>query len=207
MNKTTLQTICLKILLKDKAILTNDHFVYASGKHGSYYINKDSLYLRPKDVSKLCRLIAEHFRYKRIDIVVAPVIGGVSLSQWTAHHLGKLRGKEILAAYAEKKKEGFEFKRGYDEQIKNKFVLVVDDVITTGDSARKVIKAVKKAHGKVVGLGALCNRGNVTLEQVGHPPELFSLVNLDLPSWDKKKCPLCTKKIPINKNYGRGQTA
>src|SRR4030042_5002278 len=132
MNKTTLQTTCLKILLKDKAILTNDHFVYASGKHGSYYVNKDSLYLHPKDVSKLCRLIAHHFRYKRIDIVVAPVIGGVSLSQWTAYHLGKLKGKEILAAYAEKKKEGFEFKRGYDKQIKNKFVLVVDDVTTTG---------------------------------------------------------------------------
>jgi len=204
MNKATLQAICLKILLKDKAILTNDHFVYASGKHGSYYINKDFLYLHPKDVSKLCRLIANHFRRKRIDIVVAPVVGGVSLCQWTAYHLSRLKGKEILAAYAEKKNKQFKFKRGYDSQIKDKFVLIIDDVMTTGGSVRKVIKAVKKARGKVVGLAVLCNRGGITLKQVGNPPEFFSLVNLNLPSWDKKECPLCAKKIPINKNYGRG---
>lgn len=204
MNKATLQTTCLKILLKDKAILTNDHFVYASKKHGSCYVNKDFLYLHPKDVSKLCRFIANHFRHKKIDIVVAPVVGGVSLSQWTAYHLGKLKGKEILAAYAEKKNEQFKFKRGYDKEIKGKFVLVVDDIMTTGGSARKIIKAVKSAGGKIVGLAVLCNRGGVSLKQAGNPPELFSLVNLNLPSWNKKKCPLCAKGIPINKNYGRG---
>jgi len=202
--KKSLQKSCLKILLKDKAILINNHFVYTSGKHGSYYVNKDSLYLHPKDVSKLCHLIANHFHHKRIDIVVAPVIGGVSLSQWTAYHLSKLKGKEILAAYAEKKNDEFEFKRGYDKQIRNKSVLVIDDIMTTGGSVKKVIKAVKKAGGKIVGLAVLCNRGKVTPKQAGNPPELFSLVNLNLLSWSKKKCPLCQKGIPINKNYGRG---
>lgn len=205
MNKATLQVICLKILLKDKAILTNNHFVYASGKHGSCYVNKDSLYLYPKDVSKLCRLIANHFRHKKIDIVVAPVVGGVSLSQWTAYHLGELKGKEILAAYAEKKNEEFEFKRGYDKQIKNKFVLIVDDILTTGGSVKKVIKAVKLTGGKIVGLAVLCNRGGVTLKQAGNPPEFFSLVNLNLPIWSKKKCPLCKQGIPINQEVGKGR--
>jgi len=82
--------------------------------------------------------------------------------------------------------------------------LVVDDVMTTGGSARKVIKAVKSVGGKIVGLAILCNRGDVNLKQAGNPPELFSLIKLNLPSWNKKKCPLCAKGIPINKNYGRG---
>jgi hypothetical protein len=63
---------------------------------------------------------------------------------------------------------------------------------------------VKLVGGKVVGLALLCNRGGVTLKQAGNPSEFFSLVNLNLPIWNKKECPLCTKGIPINKNYGRG---
>jgi len=200
-----LQAACLKILLKDKVILTNDHFVYASGRHGDTYVNKDSLYLHPKDVSNFCRLIAKHFRHKKIDVVVAPAIGGIPLCQWVAYHLSQMKGKEILAAYVEKEKGQFRFKRGYEEKIKGHSVLIVDDVITKGGTIRKVIKSVKAAGGKICGLAIIWNRENMTSKKIGSPPEIFSLIKLSLPSWKAKECPLCKSKIPINTNVGRGK--
>lgn len=34
------------VLKKIRAVITNDHLVYTSGKHGEVYINKDALYPR-----------------------------------------------------------------------------------------------------------------------------------------------------------------
>ena len=39
----------VQILKKIGAVITGDHFVYTSGKHGSVYINKDALYPHTKE--------------------------------------------------------------------------------------------------------------------------------------------------------------
>lgn len=83
-------------------IITDDHFVYASGKHGDAYVNKDDLYPHIEAVSLFCRSIAEKFVGANVDIVVGPEKGGIILSQWVAYHLGKLEEREIPGGYAEK---------------------------------------------------------------------------------------------------------
>src|SRR3989338_8246250 len=52
----------IKILKNVGAILTDDHFVYTSGKHGSVYINKDFLYPHTKETSHIGRMFAEKYR-------------------------------------------------------------------------------------------------------------------------------------------------
>ena len=50
-------------------------------------------------------------------------------------------------------------------------VLVVEDVITTGDSARRAIDAIDKAGGRVLGVLAVVDReegGKRSLEDQGH---------------------------------------
>lgn len=103
------------------------------------------------------------------------------------------------------KKPQFVIKRGYDKVITGKRVLVVEDVLTTGGSAREVIEAVRALDGEVVGLGVLCNRGGITAEDVGGVPELFALVNVKLDAWDEAECPLCAKGVPINTDVGKGR--
>jgi orotate phosphoribosyltransferase len=43
------------------AFITDDHFVYTSGRHGSVYVNKDAIYPNPALVSELCGEIVRHF--------------------------------------------------------------------------------------------------------------------------------------------------
>src|SRR5579859_3928235 len=89
------------------AIVTGSHFVYTSGRHSSVYINKDALYLHTRTISALCERMIEPFETEHIDVVVGPVLGGIVLSQWAAHHLNRRRTNgETLAVYAEKAADG-----------------------------------------------------------------------------------------------------
>lgn len=196
----------VKLLKGIDAIITNNHFVYTSGKHGSVYVRKDRLYPNTKKTSDVCRLIAEKFKRKDIDVVVGPSIGGIILSQWTAYHLTKIKKKEVLGVFTEKDEESNQiFKRDYDLLVKNKKVLIVEDLTTTGGSVAKVVKSVKKAGGNVVAVCVIINRDpkNVTSKTIGAP--LSSLGIFEAKSFNREMCPLCKQNIPINTSAGHGK--
>ncbi|MDO8649758.1 MAG: phosphoribosyltransferase family protein [Candidatus Berkelbacteria bacterium] len=197
----------LEILAKVDAVLTDGHFVYTSGRHGTVYVNKDAVYPHTAETSKLCRAIAERFAADNVQVVIAPAIGGVILSQWTAHHLSDLTGREVLAVYAEKSDsdDSFVVKRGSDKLIPGKNVLVVEDILTTGGSAKKVVEATRALGGNIVGLGVLCNRGGITSQDVADVPKLDALVSVKLDSWDEADCPLCASGVPVNTDVGKGR--
>jgi orotate phosphoribosyltransferase len=194
----------LSILTEHQAVLKDTHVVYTSGRHGSAYVNKDAIYPDTLAVSALCQGIAEHFAAAAVQVVAAPAVGGVILSQWTAFHLTRL-DDPCLAVYAEKADGGFLFRRGYDRLLRGKRVLVVEDVITTGGSLRAVIDAVRQCGAAVIGAGVLCNRGQLTADQVGGPPELYALTEIQLESWEEAECPLCRRAVPVNTAVGKGK--
>jgi orotate phosphoribosyltransferase len=195
----------ISVLEERGAFIRNTHVVYTSGLHGSAYINKDALYVDPDSVAVLCAQIADEFATEAVEAVAAPAIGGVALSQWTAHHLTR-PGHRVLAVFAEKQPEGtFAFRRGYDRLLRNKRTLIVEDILTTGGSLRGVIEAVRSAAGTVVGAAAICNRGHVGASQVGDPPRFYCLADVELESWSAAACPLCEQGVPINLEVGKGR--
>lgn len=191
------------------AIVSNSHFVYSSGRHSSVYVNKDALYMHPQVISELCQRMAAPYDAERIDVVVGPVIGGVILSQWVASALTQRRKDgEVLALFAEKGSDSvnkqFAFNRGFDKYIADKNVLVVEDVLTTGGSARQVIELVRAHGGNVVGLSALCNRGNVQPKDVDGIA-IHSLIALSLQTYPEDECPFCAQGVPVNTLLGKGR--
>jgi orotate phosphoribosyltransferase len=194
-----------KILAQANAVLTNGHFVYVSAKHGDKYINKDAIYPHTNLVRQLAKMWAEDFKDSGVEVVVGPAMGGIILSHDTASELSKILKKDIPGVYAEKDGEGgFSFTRGYDSFVKGKKVLVVEDILTTGGSVKKVIELTKEAGGKVVGLGAIANRGNVKAKDVG-VKKLDALITLEFNAMEAKDCTLCKSGIPVNTNVGKGK--
>ncbi len=192
-------------LLQKVGAFRAGHFVFVSGLHADTYVNKNAMYPYTREMSKLCRSIAERFVGKNIEAVVGPATGGIILSQWVAYHLSELEGREVYGTYADKDGEGFVIKRGYDEIIKGKNVLVVEDLVTTGGSLRKVIEASRGVGANVVGAVAICNRGGVTKEAIGNPPEFTSLLTVHLEQWPESECELCKRGIPVNTDIGHGK--
>jgi orotate phosphoribosyltransferase len=199
-------TIWLDLLERSGAVCRGGHFVYQSGRHGPDYVNKDAIYLRPATVSRLCGELADRFEADRPGVVAGPAIGGVILAQWTTFHLDDFRGEyPVRAVYAEPAPGGgFEFRRGYGSVVAGAAVLLVEDVLTTGESARAVVRAVVAAGGRPIGLACLCNRGGVTAADLG-VPDLFGLVELPLESYPADDCPLCRSGVPVNAEVGRGR--
>ena len=193
-------------LLQKVGAFRAGHFVFTSGRHGDSYVNKDALYPYTHDTSLLCKVMAERFADKNIEVVVGPTMGAAILAQLVAYHLSELTDREVYGVYADKDGQGgFVLKRGYDQIVKGKQVLVVEDLTTTGGSIKKVVEIVREAGGKVSGVIAIVNRGDVTEAMVGKPPIFTSLVTLHLESWEEAECELCEKGIPVNTDIGHGK--
>ncbi len=201
----TMKTV-IDILKSVGAVLTDDHFVFTSGKHGEVYINKDALYPHVEQVSQVGRMFAEKYINVDVDVVAAPALGGIILSTWTAYHLSQLKKKEILGVYAEKMPDkSMAFTRGYDKLIKGKKVLVIEDLATTGGSVKKVVDLVRDTGGDVVSVCVMVNRDpdHVNSEFIGAPFDALGVLKVG--AWDEQDLPEHIKKRPINVTVGHGK--
>ncbi len=232
-----------KQLLAESGAMEEGHFVGTSGVHFSLYVRKDRATRLPRVASELCAGIAERFVGYDIDVVVAPAIGVIPLSTWTAHHLTRLRPDypEVPALYTEYEEvvlgegiaggdplivtlssghafgvaEGekiilrrarFMLKRGFSEDVRGRRVLAVEDILTTGGSARGTARAIIDAGSILVGLAALVNGGGVTAVKIG-VDRLEALVNIERQIFTEEECALhglCAQGIPINVEIGHG---
>ncbi len=196
----------IQILKGVGAVLDNGHFVGVSGRHFSLYITKDALLPHTEQVSEVCKLFAEKYKDIDIDVVAAPALGGIILSQWVAHHLTLLKGKEVLAVYTEKTPDRDQiFTRGNEQYVKGKNVLCVEDAVTTGESVMKVVRSVERAGGKIVGVCVMVNKDpqHINSKTLGVPFDALS--ELEVITYSAEECPLCKKGIPINTTVGHGK--
>lgn len=196
----------ISILKNAGAVIENSHFVGTSGRHMPVYINKDALYPHTKETSRVGKLFAEKFKNKNIEVVVAPAVAGIPLSQWVAFHLSNICKREVLSTFTEKTLEDNQIlKRGYDTVMKNRRVLVVEDLTTTGGSVKKVIESVRNVGGKVVAVCVMVNRDPklVNTKSIGVPFSALGVFRVS--SYEAKNCPLCKAGIPINITVGHGK--
>lgn len=177
-----------EIFQKSGAILKG-HFLLASGLHSPIYWEKCQVLQFPNYTEQLCRMIATHFQKQNIQVVAGPTTGGIILAFETARQLG------VRGIFAEKEGNGRAFRRGFSINHGER-VLIVDDILTTGNSTRQVMAAVTKQGGLVIGIGILVDRSEQGVD-FGVP--LFSCLRSITPTYTPQDCPLCAKNIPLVK--------
>ena len=197
----------LQIFYNLGVVIEDGHFNYASGLHGTTYINKDAIFLDPVQLNLLSREIAAHFRDERVHTVLGPVVEGAKLAGFVALNATLYNNNPpipvglVYAAHTDKIAGGkFAIRRALHKYIAWRRVLIVDDVITTGSSIVRVIKAVRSLNATVVGVGTFFNRGGVTSATLG-VPKLYSIVDLPLDAWPKEECALCREGIPLTSKF------
>ncbi len=196
----------IDILKKTGSIIENGHFVGTSGRHMSTYINKNLLLTNPIYSSKVGKLLAEKVKNKKIEIVVAPAVAGITLGQWTAYHLSKLNKKIVLSVYTEKDAKNNQiFKRGYDLLVKNRKTLIIEDIVTTGGSVKKVIKSIKKAGGTISAVCVMVNKDPEMVNSKTFGVPFIALSEYKVKSYEPKNCPFCKNGIAFNTNFGHGK--
>jgi len=161
----------------------------ASGLHSPVYWEKFRILQYPNLTEKLCRLIAEHFKGQRIDVVAGPTTGGIILAFETARQLG------VRNVFAEKEGSVRVFRRDFEIRP-GEHVVIVDDILTTGSSVRDTVDAVGKLGGIVVGIGVLVDRSDQNLE---FELPFFSCHRAPTLVYSPQECPLCAAQIPLVK--------
>jgi adenine phosphoribosyltransferase len=137
------------------------------------------------------RLMAEHFRNKKIDVVVSNEARGFIIAAPLAYELGTgfvpIRKKGKLPAAC----MGYTYQKEYETDTieihedaiePGQNVLLVDDLLATGGTMKANIALVEKLGGKVVGIGFLIELGYLKgRETIGNNYEIFSLIKIDTP--------------------------
>ena len=174
-------------IFKMAGAVKEGHFLLTSGLHSPLYWEKFRILQYPHYTEKLCRLIAQHFKEQKVELVAGPTTGGIILSFETARQLG------VRSIFAEREGEIRVFRRDFNIAPGER-VLIVDDILTTGGSIRGTMNAVDKLGGIVVGIGVLVNRST---EKMDFGVPLFSCIHSPTVVYTAEECPLCAAHIPL----------
>ncbi len=196
------EKIHLEILRRTGAYRGNDHFLLPSGHHAPEFIDKALVTTEPSFTEGLGAVIAKHFAQWPADVVLSTGLGALIL----AHCVARALPSRPILVYATKGVTG----RGRRVRLPEDFerfitrgtkVLIVEDLITTGETLKLLTRIVEQAGGSVLGIGCLWQRNS----KVQLPVEVFSLVTRDFPTYDPKSCPMCAKGLPLNTEFARGE--
>ena len=179
----------LDILKKTNALLEG-HFVLSSGLHSSKYVQCAKLLSFPHLANKICISLANKInkRFKSIDLILAPAMGGVIIG----YEIGKLLKKETI--FCERINGKFKLRRGFSIK-KGSRVLIMEDVITTGKSSIECVKLITKAKAKLVGFASIIDRS--TKKNLKIKRDIISHMKIDVPTYKKNKLPDFLKSTPI----------
>ena len=182
----------LDIFTKNNALLTG-HFKLSSGLHSEKYLQCALVLQYPDAAEKLAKELAKKFSGKKIDVVIGPALGGITLAYEVARAIGarglfteRQDGKMVL-------RRGFSIKKGEN-------AIVVEDVVTTGGSTKEVIDVVKSYEAEVVGVGSIIDRSG---EKIDFGAPFHALAKIRVQTFEEKACPLCRKNIPVTKPGSR----
>lgn len=194
-------------VLGDAGTVLEGHFVLKSRRHSGRYVNKDLLYTRPFELSRIARFMADQAReaLTDIEVVVGPAVGAIGLNVLVGYYLGTRLGTSVRAAYAEKADDdSFELRRGFVDIVRGRRTLVVEDILTTGGSAKGTVTAVEKVGGIVIGLTSIVDRRGLTAADLNVPVYL-PLLRLTVEDYPESPCPLCAAGVPVNEEVGHGR--
>ena len=179
-------------ILKETDALIEGHFILSSGLHSDKYIQCAKLLSKPQKAKDLCQSLAEKIKenFNDFNLVLSPAVGGIVIG----YEIGRLLNIETI--FAERVNKIFQLRRGFEIK-KNKKILIVEDVITTGKSSLECVSLIKKAKAKLVGFACIIDRSNKTNLKIKNKP-LISQLKIDAKTFKKNKLPKYLKEIPIS---------
>lgn len=177
--------------------LLKGHFILSSGLRSDTYLNKSIVSMYPDRTEKLCRALARKASNAfgdKVDYVISPAMGGIIYGYETA------RALQVPFMFTERVNGLFELRRGFAVPAKAG-VLIVEDIVSTGLSARECVTAVEQAGGHVLAVACLIDRSNGAAK-IGCP--IMPLAALNVPAWPADNLPAHLKDIPAVKPGSRG---
>jgi len=179
-------------LFKDSDALLQGHFKLTSGKHSEWYFEKIRLIENPAALEKIIDLLVEKIRSEKkgFEYVVSPAYGAIAIGFLAALKLGK------KFAFTQRVEEKMSFRSGFTG-LDGSRAIVVEDILTTGESLNEVVECLKQRAIRLAGIYVLVDRtaGEVLIQ--GRP--VGSLLAMKIQAFEQDACPLCKQGVPLIK--------
>lgn len=166
---------------EDSGAILNGHFLLASGRHSDRYLQCALVTQQPALCEELVKGITTKLPQVKIDVTIGPAMGGITL----AYEAGRALGARAI--FAEREEGVMTLRRGFSLKRGEK-VVVLEDVVTTGGSAKEVADMAAAAGCEVIGIACLVDRSGGKAN-LGYP--LYSVLSMEVASWPADGCPLC----------------
>ncbi|WP_024787316.1 MULTISPECIES: orotate phosphoribosyltransferase [unclassified Lebetimonas] len=186
----------VKDIYEKHAALLKGHFLLSSGKHSEYYLQSARVLEYPEVAETLAKELAKKIIEAgvKVDTVCSPAIGGLLAGYELA------RALDVRFIFTERVNGKMTLRRGFEVK-ENEKVLICEDIITTGGSAMEAAREIEKRGGRVVGFGAIANRGvcKRVNGKTERKPEcklpqnkpFFALEDFDFEVYEPENCPMC----------------
>lgn len=167
--------------------LRHGHFRLSSGLHSSRYVQCARLLEDPARARRVGSALAGRLEGFELDSVLSPALGGLIIGYETAVSLRR------PFRFCERKGGAMELRRGF-ELAPGERVVIVEDVVTTGGSAREAAGLAKALGAQVVGYAAIIDR---SAGAAGFDAPFVSLLELEVGASEPDRCEQCASGNPI----------
>lgn len=183
-------------IYRDCGAYLEGHFLLSSKNHSQFYLQSAKVLENPKIAETLCKELAKQIQTAnlQIDTICSPALGGIIAGYELARALG------VRFIFTERVDGVMSLRRGF-EVHKDEKVLVCEDIITTGGSAKESANVIEKQGGIIVGFAGLANRGfcqrfgtdTKAKKECKLPSNLplFALADFNFEIYEPSSCPLC----------------
>ena len=185
-------------------LMTDGHFDYGNGYHGRVYLNPHQLFRYPSTIWRLAQDLLDVLPSdvaQRTEIVAGPATGGALLAHTLA---GLLDGRRSLshppcsfAPFQYDPDHGLALRPFYAGVIRERRVLLADDVRNTGKTLERCAALVREAGGEVIGSVQIYDRLEAVVD-LGVPN--VALIEYAAPkNFPAATCPLCKEGVPVTR--------
>lgn len=201
MTRGDIRARALDELRRFEVLMLDGHFDYGNGYHGPAYLNPHQLFRYPSTIWRLAQDLLDVVPASltaEADVVAGPATGGALLAHTVA---GLLDSRRSLShppcsfAPFETGDARPSLRSFYQRLVRDRRVLLADDVRNTGQTLARCAEQVHAAGGTVIGAVVICDR----LEAIAsfHVP-FYALVEYPAPpNYPAAECPLCRAGRPI----------
>jgi len=187
-------------ILVNCGAIQRGHFILSSGMHSDLYIQCASMMSNPAIAGSICKdlsvKISEYLNLHKIDIdmCLAPAFGGILVGYEIARNLTK------PSLFAERVQGNLCLRRGFSIQ-EGSNVIITEDVVSTGKSARECMRIAHDYNANIVAVASIINR-SCSDNLDGIP--LISLIDITAEMYHENEIPDSLLAIPVEKPGSRG---
>jgi orotate phosphoribosyltransferase len=177
------------------------HFKFESGHHGDFWLDLETLCVRPAAISASAADLAARLRPHGVDVVCGPLNEGAFIALMVATAL------DCDFTYAERFAHPtrdalfpveYRLPGAQHSLVRGRRVAIVNDVISAGSAVRGAYEHLQVLGAQVVAVGSLAVLGTsfVTFARERTLP-LEALAHVPHNVWTPADCPLCEQGVPI----------